>query len=513
MKTVSNHLFQLIKSLDKQEKRYFKRFATRHTIGKENNYVKLFDAINLQKEYDELKIRKKFEGEAFTKQLHVAKNYLYNLILSSLRSYNESKSEDKFPLLMRNAELLWKKGLIKQSEQLLAKAKKMAIENERFLQILEVYEREHQIIHSRNDFNSLEEYVSVDFKEELRMLDFYRNFLEFQLLHDQIFIPYWKKGNIRNQKEKEALSALFDKPLYQDIRNAKSYKARIFYHNSRFTYYFLIGELDKCYEHIRQQVIMFEELPKSRAKSQHLKSYTSSLINLYIIQRELKLYAEALDSLHKLREIPGNSMTQKARLVIRSYNLESDLYISTGQFRKGLENIPALEEAFNEYRQYIEKQHRLGLFYNLAYIHFGVGDFHKSLDWINELLNDPDLKTREDIHCFGRILNLFIHFELGNDKLLEYIVQSTYRFLSRRKRLFKVESIILNFLKKYPDWLSEKDMIKGFEGLKLELLDLMSDEYERRAFDYFDFISWLESKVRGVDFETLVGEKKMVEIG
>ena len=85
-------------------------------------------------------------------------------------------------------------------------------------------------------------------------------------------------------------------------------------------------------------------------------------------------------------------------------------------------------------------QHRLGLFYNLAYIHFGAKKYEAALDWINELLNDPDLKTREDIHSFGQILNLFIHYELGNDKLLEYIVKSTYRFLLKRKRLFKVES-------------------------------------------------------------------------
>ena len=512
MKTVSDDLFQLIQSLDKQEKRYFKLFASRHVIGKENKYVRLFDAINAQKAYDEEKIKKKFAGEAFTKQIHVAKNYLYKLILNSLRSYNENKSEDPFPLLMRNAELLWKKGLIKQSERLLAKAKNIAINNERFLQVLEVYEREHQIIHSRTDFNRLEEYVNVDFQEELKMLDYYRNFLEFQLLHDQIFIPYWKKGTIRNQEEKEALSQLFDKPLYQNIDNAKSFNARMFYHNARFTYYFLTGEFSRCYEHIQEQVFMFEQLPKAQLKDQRLKRYTSTVINLYIVQRELQLFGEALLSLRKLREIPSHSITQKARLIIRSYNLENDLYLSTGQFRKGLANIPTLVAEFEQYKEYIEKQHRLGLFYNLAYIYFGVGDFHQSLDWINQLLNDPDLKTREDIHCFGRILNLFIHFELGNDQLLESIVKSTYRFLSRRKRLFKVESIILSFLKKYPDWISRKDILLGFGGLRTELQELVSDEYEQRAFDYFDFISWLDSKIEGGSFEKVVNRKMTVEV-
>ena len=111
MKTVSDDLFQLIKALTKQEKRYFKLHASRHVIGKENKYVKLFDAIDQQKEYNEERIKKKFNHAPITRQLHVAKNYLYHLLLDSLRSYHESKSEDKFFTLLRNAQLLFNKGL------------------------------------------------------------------------------------------------------------------------------------------------------------------------------------------------------------------------------------------------------------------------------------------------------------------------------------------------------------------------------------------------------------------
>ncbi len=50
---VSNQLFQLIKSLNKSEKRYFNLYASRHTIGEKNNYVILFEAIDKQIEYDE----------------------------------------------------------------------------------------------------------------------------------------------------------------------------------------------------------------------------------------------------------------------------------------------------------------------------------------------------------------------------------------------------------------------------------------------------------------------------
>ena len=58
---VKEALFELIKSLSKSEKRYFKLLSSRHTIGDENNYVKLFDFIDKQTTYDEGVIFKEFK--------------------------------------------------------------------------------------------------------------------------------------------------------------------------------------------------------------------------------------------------------------------------------------------------------------------------------------------------------------------------------------------------------------------------------------------------------------------
>src|SRR5688572_25646962 len=84
------NLFLLIKSLSKSEKRYFKLFADN---GKsDSNYLQLFEAIDKQEEFDEDAIRKKFKGKAFTAQLHVAKIYLSELILKSLRNFHANDS-------------------------------------------------------------------------------------------------------------------------------------------------------------------------------------------------------------------------------------------------------------------------------------------------------------------------------------------------------------------------------------------------------------------------------------
>ncbi|MBK7872029.1 MAG: hypothetical protein IPJ74_15810 [Saprospiraceae bacterium] len=509
MKTPSDDLFQLIQSLTRQEKRYFKLYASRHAIEGQNKYVLLFDAIEQQEEYDEASIKEIFKDEAFVNQLHVVKNYLYQNILNSLRQFHESQSEDKFHTEMRHAALLFNKGLYQQSEKALNKAKKLATENEHFLQLLEVYRWEHQIAHSRNDFVMLEDYVEQGIQDELELIEKYRNFLEFQALNDRVFIPYWKKGAIRNESEKAALRQLFDKPLFQSADHAQSFNARYFYFNARFSYHFFIGELAESYQYVQQLVALFEKLDRRKIKGKLVRYFSSALINLYIVQQRLGRFEEIPETLEKLRNMPADSPDQKRRLFVRSFNLEVDLYLSTGQFNKGVQQISPLENLFNEYRASVDKQQRLGVFYNLAYLYFGAGNYNHALDWINLLLQDPDLKTREDIHCFGRILNLIIHYELGNDQLLEYAVQSTTRFLSRRQRLFQVEAIMLKLMRRYPKWLTIKDKTKGFQALLDEMQLLKKDEFERRAFEYFDFIAWLESKVQQRAFAKVVREEKM----
>lgn len=507
MRTPSDELFQLIKSLTKQEKRYLKLFAQRHVIGDQNKYLLLFDEIDAQDEYDELAIKKKFKGEKFTNQLHVIKNYLTDLIMRSLRNFHAANNEDQFHDLLRDAQILYHKGLHKMSRKVLNKARKSAVENERYLQLLDIYKLEHNIIHLNNDVARLEKYVAEDFDKEIQLLDNYKNLLQFKLLNDKFFIRYWRNGIARNNEEKEKYTVLLNDEIYSEEENARSFEAKFYYYNALYTNYFCTGQHEECHEVMSRLISMIEAKPDGT--SVHASKYINALNNFYVIQKELKKNTEALTTLRKLREVPVKSLTQKAEIFMRSYVLELDLYISTGDFVTGYKVLSEVENDLNKFSDVIDKQSKLAFYYNFTYICFGVGEYKKSLTWSNTLLNDSDLSMREDIHCFARILNLLIHYELGNSELLEYIVKSTYRYLQNRKRLFKVETIILKFLKKYPYWMREQELMKGFHELYDELLKLKDDSFEKHAFEYFDFISWLESKNKSLDFAELVKEKAL----
>ena len=112
---VSTNLYQLIKSMTKAEKAYFKKFS--YKTAKEENpiYFTLFDAIDRQKEYQEKKLLKKFRHHKITQNFSIAKNYLFKLIIKSLRAYNSQKIIEDIVLDdIREIRILLNKGLYKE---------------------------------------------------------------------------------------------------------------------------------------------------------------------------------------------------------------------------------------------------------------------------------------------------------------------------------------------------------------------------------------------------------------
>lgn len=119
-KKTSEHLHALVHSLTPHEKRYFKIYATRHVIEKNNVHIQVFDAVDEQKTYDEQTILDRFKGEKFVKRFAVTKSRLYELILKSLHAYHASSSVDaELKKMLHMAEILYKKTLYRQCDKLL----------------------------------------------------------------------------------------------------------------------------------------------------------------------------------------------------------------------------------------------------------------------------------------------------------------------------------------------------------------------------------------------------------
>ena len=167
----SDVLFDLIKSLTAHEKRYFKVYASRHVIGSENNYVKLFDALSSQKKYDERKLKKKIAGKRFADYLPMAKNYLQRIILKSLDNFHlDNTIESRVRTMLRQAKILYEKKMITVCGSVLNRAEKISRKHELDYCFLEILDMKFQLMRTNSYINISQQEINVLFTELLNTI-------------------------------------------------------------------------------------------------------------------------------------------------------------------------------------------------------------------------------------------------------------------------------------------------------------------------------------------------------
>jgi tetratricopeptide (TPR) repeat protein len=229
-----------------------------------------------------------------------------------------------------------------------------------------------------------------------------------------------------------------------------------------------------------------------------------ALNNLLNIQDELGKDEEVKATLEKIRSIRSKSTDIQMRVFTFTYTIEFTRLIIRGDFEKCISLRPEVEEGLIKFGNKINHEYLLALRFNLFYAYFGVGDFNESLKWLNKIVNDWHVELRKDVYSFIRIINLIIHLELGNADLLSYEIQSAKRFFKKEERLFRFETIILAFIEEISIINNRTSRTNAFKKLKTTLRQLQTDHHESQIMEFFDFDSWIESKLQGKSFRQII---------
>jgi hypothetical protein len=508
---VSENLHQLIRSLSKPEKRYFKLYSSRHIIGEQNNYVKLFDAIEKQKEYNEAALLQQFKKETFSKQFSIAKSRLYDSILRSLDAYNSDSSVDsQLKNMLHYAEILFKKTLYEQCVRILMSAKKLATKYEKHIALLEIYKWEKELIEKDNYSGKSEQDIKDILLQDELVINKIKIHKEFWNIKSRFFQLLNKQGKARNQNEIEKFKGIIDTTLLKIPENELTTATKYLSNHIYSAYYFGIGDYKNSYKFLQKNVLLIESTTFIFKEEPNI--YFSVLTNLIYVASQLKRYPEVFVYLQKLRAIPHTLETNKnedleVKLFSSAYSIELTLYAQMGEFEKALKLFPEIELGIEKYAGKINKVRRSYFYFNMAIICFGAEKYTQALKWTNKLLNDSEIDESKDMYCFTQLLNLIIHIELKHDDLIPYAFKSTHRYLKSRNRVYKFENLFLDFIGKIMKTKSREEQQKHYKRLRDEMKKLQSDAFEKTAFEYFDFISWAESRYLNQSFQAIVEEK------
>jgi hypothetical protein len=321
---------------------------------------------------------------------------------------------------------------------------------------------------------------------------------------------YTKIGYIRSQADLDSINSIINSSVINLTEDNLSLNEKISLYNLYSGYYFFIQDFEQGYQYSLKWVRLYDQ--NKDLRTSRTESYLHAINSLMIGQYKLNKYKKFVNTSRRLREIrhyPKNLINENIRLKLLKYTYvhEFNRIFMLGDFKAGVSLMNRIKPGLEYFIDQLDNHSRIILFYKVACLYFGNDNYQAAVLWLNRIINLESVDLREDIHSFARILNLICHYELGNMDVIDYYIRSTYRFMLKKDDLYRYQKAILNFLRKLSGEFSEEDLIPEFKKLLNLLLPLQDKPFEKRAFIYFDIISWLESKIEGKRVQDIIAGK------
>lgn len=484
-----NDLFELIKSLTKNEKRYFRMFAMLQKGNKA--YIRLFDAVDKQRIYDENELKSRIVSEGFKGQLAFNKHYLYNLIIKSLISFNQKRSPDiKIQSLISECKILFEKALYRKYFRTIEEAKKLALKYERYGYLSQILDMEKVIIR-KEELQS--EKTKALYSEAYSSLKNMKQIFDNSWIASQLLTVYRTQGLSRGKEHDKVLDKIIKIHSLVKPGSSNSYRVKEAYYRvmeiralSKAEYGKILEALEKRLEMVNKAPEAFEDL---------IINYRSdvlySLIDTCLFLNrpdEAQMYLDQLS-----RNETGHVADSNDNTIIIEY-ARFRISMKKNDIRTAEMYIPELENILLRYKDKIMLDFELGIMFGIINCRILSGNYIEALKMLNRLAAHPLIEKRKDFETYLKIINLIVHYEMKNFALLKHLIISTYRYLYKREKLFRLEQLIIEFIRKLPEIKNEHDLEFMFGKFTKKLSVLSKDKYERNAFEYFDYLKWIKSK-------------------
>lgn len=482
-------LFELIKAMTPSEKRYFRLSAT--ATGKDKSvYMKLFDAIAAMESYDEPQLKRKFSKEKFIRQLWVAKNYLYEVILKSLvQTARESSVAAEMYSEIVAAEILYNKGLWEQCLRQTEKTERKALRHEHFMIMEQLLEWKMKVLHHEHDLEGI-----------IRLLAAQRTWIQKRQreieLKEAAFRIY--KFVSENEQKKSSPSATLQQLAAsihkRPVNEADSTLMKYYYYSALMLYHRHCGNRKGRLANARKALNVLEKNPFFLQS--YPKTYLSAVNNLCNALLDLTYLKQTEEHLKQVKErvlaSKGQMRTEtKAAAVATILNAEMLLMVNHHRF----DNIEKLERETNAlvktHGGLLDEISLADLCFNTAHALFLSGRCAGVNDYLFPIISRAKIPAFADVYTSARMLSLMAHHETGYPQLGS-LVEAAAKYLQRQKMLAPFDKLFLDYLKqKNPQ--RKKALLK-------ELLKLL--EQPDQPASYFlskiDIRRWLQRKA---DFE------------
>ena len=500
----SNELFALIKSMTKQEKRYFKLYATFYTNDSGNRYTRLFDEIDKLEVYDLETIEKGVEPFIEKRYLAKSRHQLTRIILNSLAAYdahNSTRAELREALA--HVELLFNRGLYSHCRKVINKARTTALRYERFAILIEILEWEYRLT-LRTMPKAFKKRVTDHQQEFLSTIENIQDLATGRDLRARITTIIHHQSKSSKSQGLARLREQIEEYQREGISEESTASARILYFQNLSLYYWVIGDHAAARKHYRMTIQLWDEHP-ALIRDQ-ASFYRRDLRNYLTCCFSLNDFADFPQILEKIKSVPTVSMDDAVSALKNIYFLELAYYLNIGELEGALSVVEEIEAKLRTTATSFDPYTVVSLLVNCAMTTFLSGKFRRSLGHIVEIDNRIQSDLRTDLQKFTLTFSLVLHYELENLDILEAQLKRAQKFMATLEADYALGDCIVNSMKRLINAYAGTER-EVFEDMWQQLLVLYHDKHQTAPTGLTELLFWVESKLQGTNIAHLYSKR------
>ena len=211
-----------------------------------------------------------------------------------------------------------------------------------------------------------------------------------------------------------------------------------------------------------------------------------------------------IEKLTKLSS-PSSSFQLNVTYVIFIYRLFS--FIDVGNFKRAGIWIDEYQVSLIDKILLLKEQQQAEMSLYIALTHLGNEEYRKARKRLSTAIGRGHLYSLPLFRTI-RIVNVMIHYELGDVDYIQSEIRSIKREMSKNKGYsLKVESFLLKFLNYSFADKNRKKRVEIWKNVEEEVHALYEDKYEIQILRRFDFTAWVKAKIFNLSLGDVLSEK------
>ena len=488
----SESLIHLINNLTKQEKKEFSLYISNKP---EKDYIFLFRLIDDKKISDPEELKMSFLAAKPASSFNTVVIYLFDLLIDILTRLRTE--QDSYYLLFNellHARVLYEKSMYQECFQVLKKVKEKAVYYENHFALLVAQRLELNYLLTL-DFEDMDEQKLLNKQYKMNnTLKSIRQLNEQSSLYELLKYRMINKGASRSLEETQKLDDLVTSEIsIVASAGVENFEIKKNHQLFQANYFITVGDYKAAFNSFVELNKLFEENSHlwNNPPVYYLMTVEGMLESLRIMHNYegMNYFIEKLTKLSS----PSSSFQLNVTYVIFIYRLFS--FIDAGDFDKAGMWIAEHQASLIDKMLLLKEQQQAEMSLYIALIHLGNGEYRKARKRLSATIGRGHLYSLPLFRTI-RIVNVMIHYELGDVDYIQSEIRSIKREMSKNKGYnLKVESFLLKFLNYSFADTNRKKRAEIWESMAEEVHALYADKYETQILRKFDFVAWVEAKI------------------